>query len=161
MPTVEALRLAREQDLDLVEVASGSVPPVCRILDYGKLRYLQAKKGREARKAQKSNELREVRFRPNIGEHDFVAKIRKVQELVGEGDKVKVTVRFSGRENTRPERGLQLLKRVSEAVQDEVRLDRPPSREGASLSIVLMPASDKAAKTTKAERKEEVKSAQG
>ena len=93
-----ALEAARAADVDLVEVAPNSEPPVCRLLDYGKLRYLTSKKERESKKGQKSTEQREVRFRPNIGDHDLAAKTRKVRELIKDGSKVKLTVRFRGRE---------------------------------------------------------------
>ena len=159
MTTVAALRLAREQELDLVEVAHGSNPTVCRILDHGKLKYLQAKKGREARKAQKSNELREVRFRPNIAEHDFAFKMRVVHRLLANGDKVKVSVMFRGRENARPEQGLMLLKRASDLVKEEARLDRAPLREGRFLSIILMPSASKPVKPDDTKDKETVNSA--
>ncbi|MFQ5861187.1 MAG: translation initiation factor IF-3, partial [Dehalococcoidia bacterium] len=113
----EALRLAMEQGLDLVEVAPQAEPPVCRILDYGRLRYLQAKKEREARKGQRSTALRQVRFRPNISDHDLSAKVRKARELLEGGAKVKVSVFFRGREVTHPENGMVLLKRVAEELK--------------------------------------------
>lgn len=145
LPTREALRVAREQGLDLVEVAPNENPPVCRILDYGKLRYLQAKKDRESKKTQKVTELREVRFRPNIGDHDLEAKIRKARELLGDGAKVKVSVFHRGREMTHLELGLGLLKRVAEAVKDEAKLEKPPAVEGRSLTMVLAPGAAKVA----------------
>lgn len=153
--TSEAIRLAREQDLDLVEMASTSDPPVCRILDYGKLRYLQAKKGKEARKSQKSTSLREVQFRggPNIADHDLHTKLRKVQELLAGGNKVKVSVRFRGRQSAHPENGMQLLRRVVDVVKEEANLDKMPTMEGRSLSIVLTPI------TQKTNKKEKVQSA--
>ena len=98
MEVKRALQLARDADVDLVEVAPNSDPPVCRLLDYGKLRYLSSKKERESKKGQKSADLREVRFRPNIGSHDLASKTRKVKELILDGSKVKLTVRFRGRE---------------------------------------------------------------
>ena len=107
-------------DLDLVEVAPNADPPVARLLDYGKLRYLSSKKERETRKSQKSNELKEVRFRPNIGVHDFDAKLRKVRQFIGNGDKVKLTVRFRGREAVHNDLGLSLLKRVAEELKDDI-----------------------------------------
>ena len=106
MAVSEALRLARQRGLDLVEVAPNAVPPVCRILDYGKLRYLYSKKEREAKKGQKTSELREVRLRPRIGTHDLSSKVRKVKELIDDGSKVKVAVVFRGREVTHPGIGL-------------------------------------------------------
>ena len=92
----DAIQMARQQELDVVEVSPNADPPVARMLDYGKLRYLYSKKERESRKSQKSTELREVRFRPNIGQHDLEAKLRKVKEFIGDGAKVKLTVRFRG-----------------------------------------------------------------
>ena len=134
-----ALDLARERGLDLVEVAPQASPPVCRILDYGKLRYLSSKKEREAKKSQKNTALREVRFRPHIGAHDFTSKIRKVKELIDDGSKVKVAVVFRGREVTHREIGVSLLKRVADEVQEEARLEKPPGMEGRAMSIVLSP----------------------
>ena len=140
MSVGQALQKAREWDLDLVEVAPNSDPPVCRVLDYGKLRYLSAKKERESRKGQKGTELREVRFRPNIGSHDLQAKTRKVRELIQEGSKVKLTVRFRGREAAHNELGLSVLKRVADELKDEVRLEKAPSMEGRALSMILLPS---------------------
>ena len=146
MPVPQALDLARERGLDLVEVAPNATPPVCRILDYGKLRYLYSKKEREAKKAQKNTSLREVRFRPKIGDHDFLSKIRKVKQLIGDGSKVKVAVVFRGREITHPERGFSLLKRVADQIQEEARLETPPAMEGRAVSIMLAPAPRRAEK---------------
>ena len=149
MATDRAIQLAREQDLDLVEVAPNSDPPVVRILDYGKLRYLTSKKDRESRKGQKNTELKEVRFRPNIGEHDLLAKLRKVQEFIGDGSKVKLTVRFRGREAVHQQLGLSVLKRVADELKDEVRLEKPPAMEGRALSMILIPSPSKGDKTEK------------
>ena len=149
MPVGQALELARESDVDLVEVAPNSDPPVCRLLDYGKLRYLSAKKDRESRKGQKNTELREVRFRPNIGTHDLESKTRKVRELIQDGSKVKLTVRFRGREAAHQQLGLAVLKRVADDLKDEVRLEKPPAMEGRSLSMILLPS---AQRTEKAEK---------
>ena len=149
MPVGQALQKAREWDLDLVEVAPNSDPPVCRVLDYGKLRYLSAKKDRESRKGQKSTELREVRFRPNIGTHDLEAKTRKVRELINDGSKVKLTVRFRGREAAHNEIGLSVLKRVADDLKDEVRLEKAPSMGGRALSMILLPSLPKGERTEK------------
>lgn len=146
MAVSEALGLARQRGLDLVEVAPNAVPPVCRILDYGKLRYLYSKKEREAKKGQKTSELREVRLRPRIGTHDLSSKVRKVKELIDDGSKVKVAVVFRGREVTHPGIGLSLLKRVADEVQDDARLERPPGMEGRAVSIVLVPGARKGEK---------------
>jgi translation initiation factor IF-3 len=146
MAVSEALNLARERGLDLVEVAPNAAPPVCRILDYGKLRYLYSKKEREAKKSQKSAALREVRMRPRIGDHDFSSKMRKVKELIDDGSKVKVAVFFRGREVTHREIGMSILKRVAEELQDDARLEKPPGMEGRAMSIVLVPGARKAEK---------------
>ena len=135
--------MAHDQDVDLVEVAPNSDPPVCRLLDYGKLRYLTAKKDRESKKGQKSTELREVRFRPNIGSHDLESKTRKVRELIKDGSKVKLTVRFRGREAAHQQLGLAVLKRVADDLRDEVRLEKPPSLEGRALYMILLPTPQK------------------
>ena len=140
--------MARDQGLDLVEVAPNSDPPVCRILDYGKLRYLHSKKEREARKNQKFTELREVRFRPNIGDHDLFAKVRKIRELLNDGAKVKLAVRFRGREVAHSELGLALLKQVTDVMKEDARLETAPAMEGRSMSIILAPVPKKTAATT-------------
>ncbi|MCZ6891571.1 MAG: translation initiation factor IF-3 [Chloroflexi bacterium] len=139
MSREEALQLAQEKDLDLVEVAPAADPPVCRILDYGKFKYVQTKKEREAKKAQKSTALREVRFRPGIGQHDQEAKLRTVHKLLGTGAKVKLSVIFRGRSITHPEIGVTLLRRMAESLQEEAKLEKPPAMEGRSLSIILIP----------------------
>ena len=149
MTVPQALTMARERGLDLVEVAPTAAPPVCRILDYGKLRYLYSKKEREAKKGQKNTALREVR-RPIRGPTntaaDFSSKIRKVKELIDDGSKVKVAVMFRGREHTHRELGVSLLKRVADEVQEEARLEGPPGMEGRAMSIVLVPGARRAEK---------------
>ena len=149
MPLNEALQKARQDGVDLVEVAPNAEPPVCRLLDYGKLRYLYSKKERESKKAQKNTELREVRFRPNIGEHDLDAKLRKVKEFIDDGSKVKLTVRFRGREAVHQQLGLSLLKKVADDLKEEVRLEKPPAMEGRALSLILIPNPAKSEKTEK------------
>ena len=139
MPTRDAMALAREQDLDLVEVAPNSVPPVCRLLDYGKFRYLQSTKEREMRKGQKSHGMREVRFRPKIGQHDIDFKARLVKRLLGEGNKVKVSVMFRGREIAHPEIAVNLLRRVHDGLKEESKLEQAPNLEGRFMSIILTP----------------------
>ena len=118
MPVVQAMEIARKQNLDMVEVAPTAAPPVCRLLDYGKFKYEQAKKEREARRSQKTSLLRQVRLRPKIDNHDFEAKARTVKKLLLSGDKVKVTVMFRGREITHPEIGWRLLQRMSESLKE-------------------------------------------
>ena len=132
--------MARDRDLDLVEVAPNSVPPVCRLLDYGKFRYLQSTKEREMRKTQKTNSLREVRFRPRIGKHDIESKERLVHKLLDEGSKVKVSVMFRGREMDHPEIAVNLLRQVHEALKEDAKLEQSPSMEGRFMSIILAPA---------------------
>ena len=152
MPLSQALETARRHNLDLVEVAATAVPPVCRLLDYGKYKYEQAKKERELRRSQRVSLLREVRLRPKIDNHDFEAKTRLVRKLLGAGDKVKVTVMFRGREITHPEIGLKLLQRTAESLTGIASLDRQPSMEGKRMNIVLSPVV-----TQKTKIKEEVK----
>ena len=139
MTTTQALNLARENNLDLVEVAPNSEPPVCRLLDYGKFRYLQSTKEREMRKTQKTTTLREVRFRPKIGIHDIRAKERLVHRLLNEGSKVKVSVMFRGREIDHPELAVNLLKQVNDELKGEAKLEQAPKLEGRFMSIILAP----------------------
>lgn len=158
MPLSEALERAREQDLDLVEVAPQAAPPVCRLLDYGRFRYMQTKKLRETRKSQRGSLLREVRFRPRIGQHDVEAKTRLVRKLLNEGNKVKVSVMFRGREMTHPELGVNLLRRIAESVQDGAKLEKSPSMQGRFLSIILAPTAAKENKKSAPAEQEEAKS---
>ena len=148
METRRALQMARDAEVDLVEVAPNSDPPVCRLLDYGKLLYLSSKKEKESKRGQKSTEQKEVRFRPNIGTHDLDSKVRKVREFIGDGSKVKLTVRFRGREAAHQQLGLSVLRRVADELKDEVRLERPPAMEGRSLSMVLIPSVQKGEERT-------------
>ena len=140
MPLSQALETARKHSLDLVEVAATATPPVCRLLDYGKYKYEQAKKEREARRSQKVSLLREVRLRPKIGNHDFEAKARSARKLLDGGDKVKVTILFRGREVTHPEIGLKLLQRMAESLNEVASLERQPAMDGKRMSIILAPA---------------------
>ena len=143
MPTFEALKIAEERGLDLVEVAPSAAPPVCRLMDYGRFRYEATRKEREARKVRKgkpSNELREVRFKTRIGEHDRSAKTRLVKRLLGEGSKVKVSVMFRGREIAHPDRGMTLLRLVAEDLVDDALVEKAPGFEGRWLSMILAPS---------------------
>lgn len=142
LPTSKALQIARERDLDLVMVAPNSIPPVCRLLDYGKYKYEQLKKDKKVRKGQKGL-LREVRLRPKIEEHDLQAKISKTRELLAEGNKVKITVRFRGREIVYPELGWQVLKRVAEALKDEAMASSQPSKDARNIALTLAPLAPK------------------
>jgi translation initiation factor IF-3 len=158
MPLVQAREVARKNNLDLVEVAPTSVPPVCRLLDYGKYKYEQAKKEQQSRKSQKVSLLREVRLRPKIGIHDFEAKARTAKKLLTDGDKVKVTLMFRGRETTHPELGWKVLQRMVESLSDVSSLERQAIMEGRRMNIILAPASSKA--KVKVEAKEGAKEAQ-
>lgn len=143
-PIHEALEMAREAGLDLVEVAPNANPPVCRILDYGKFKYEQAKKEREAHKNQKQATLREVRFKPKIGVHDIDVKTKAVRKLLDGGDKVKVSVMFRGREITHPEIGRELLNRIAGNLKEAATVERAPSMEGRFMNMYLAPIPVKA-----------------
>lgn len=140
MPTYQAIQMARERGLDLVEVASQAVPPVCRVLNYGKFKYEQEKKERLARKGQRSGLLRELRIRPKINEHDLEAKGRLVIRLLGEGDKVRVSVVFRGREITHPEIGWKLLQKLSQSIKEVALVEKMPAMEGNMLTVIFAPS---------------------
>jgi translation initiation factor IF-3 len=140
MPTRQALQVARERDLDLIEVAPKAQPPVCRIMDYGKHKYEQAKRDREARKKSRATEVRLLRLRsPQIGAHDLQIKLRKCREMLAEGSKVRVSLRFRGREMSRPQLGTDLLNRVTEELSDIAQTEGTPRQEGRMMSLVLSP----------------------
>ena len=139
MPIFDAMNMARERGLDLVEVAPNANPPVCRILDYGKFKYEQAKKERDARKHQHQAQLREVRFKPKIGAHDIDFKTKVVAKLLNDGDKVKVSVMFRGREITHPEIGRELLLGISQTLKEVAIVERQPSMEGRFMNMYLAP----------------------
>ena len=139
MPLYKARELAKERGYDIVEVAPQSVPPVCRLLDYGKFKYEQTKKERDARKRQKSVFLREVRFRPKIGKHDIEFKTRLVKKLIDEGNKVKVSILFRGREITHPELGKALLEGVAGELEEKALVERAPIMDGKRMVMVLAP----------------------
>jgi len=151
-PILQALEMARERGLDLVEVAPNANPPVCRVLDYGKFKYEQAKKEREAHKHQKQATLREVRFKPKIGTHDVDFKTKVVKKLLEGGDKVKVSVMFRGREITHPEIGRELLLRISGNLKDAAIVERQPSMEGRFMNMYLAPVPVKVAPKPRAPR---------
>jgi len=143
MPTRRALEIADERGYDLVEVAPAARPPVCRLMDFGKFKYEATRKEREARKARRgrvTNELREVRMKTRIGEHDRLSKTRLAKRLLGQGSKVKVSVMFRGREIEHPELGMVLLKAVADYLVDDATMEMPPRFEsGRMLSMVLAP----------------------
>jgi translation initiation factor IF-3 len=135
----EARRIAEEKELDLVNVAPTAKPPVCRIMDYGKYKYEQSKREKEARKNQKMINIKEVRMTPNIEEHDFQTKLRAVIRFLEEGDKVKATVRFRGREITHTNIGQSVLEKLAREVQDLCVIERAPKLEGRSMVMILSP----------------------
>lgn len=135
----DALILARQKGLDLVEVAPNAVPPVCRLMDFGKFQYERAKKERDARKAQKQIEVKEVRLRPKTGEHDVAFKVRDARRFISEGNKVKIRIRFRGREITHPEVAKEMLDRVAQEMGDIAAIEQAPAMEGTSLLMILMP----------------------
>ena len=141
MPPAQALQFARERELDLVEVAPQADPPVCRILDFGKYQYEQAKRERQARKAQKQIEVKEVRLRPKTGEHDTEVRLRQARKFLESGAKVKVRVRFRGREIRHPEVARDILEEFAQRLSDVGEVETRPNMEGRSLLMILMPKS--------------------
>jgi translation initiation factor IF-3 len=139
MPLYKAREIAQERNFDIVEVAPQAVPPVCRLIDYGKFKYEQTKKEREARKKQKSINIREVQLRPKIGDHDIEFKTKTIRKLLGEGDKVKVSIIFRGREITHPELGRELLDRLAKELGTEVVVERTPTMDGKRMIMILSP----------------------
>jgi translation initiation factor IF-3 len=135
----EAIRIAEEKGLDLVEVASGATPPVCRIMNYGKYKYQQNKRSQESRKHQTVIQVKEVKIRPRTEEHDFQFKLRHVKRFLGEGDKVKITLLFRGREIAHPEFGRDMLNRILEEVKNETVLEQAPRLEGRNMVMILAP----------------------
>jgi translation initiation factor IF-3 len=142
--TSEALQRARTVDLDLVEVAPMAVPPVCRIMDYGKFKYIQSKREQEARKKQTVILVKEIKVRPKTDEHDLATKIKHIRRFLEDGDKVKVTVRFRGRELTyASQSGYEILKHIVESVTDICKIESPPKMEGKTMMTVVAPTQPK------------------
>ncbi len=140
MDVQAALQAAEEKDLDLVEVAPNANPPVCRFMDYGKYLYEKQKREREARKAQKQIEIKEVRLRPKTGEHDIQVVLTKTRKFLKDGAKVRVRIRFRGREIVHRDIALDLMKRVTEELEDEAVVESHPGFEGRSMVMLLAPA---------------------
>jgi len=138
-PLPEALALARQQDLDLVEVAPMANPPVCRIMDYGKFRYEESQKAKESRRKTVHVSIKEVKFRPKIGKGDFDTKVRHMQDFLAEGHKVKVTLQFRGREMAHPELGSKILDAVLDQVGPGVKVETQARLEGRNMTMVLSP----------------------
>jgi translation initiation factor IF-3 len=136
---LEALEKAREAGLDLVELSPDAQPPVCKILDYGKYKYAEQKKAAEARKKQKIVELKEIKMRPNIDDHDYDVKMKSMMRFFEEGDKVKVTLRFRGREMAHQQLGMDLLKRVKVDIEQVAKVESEPRLEGRQMVMVLAP----------------------
>ncbi|BBK35010.1 translation initiation factor IF-3 [Allostella sp. ATCC 35155] len=137
--TAEALQMAEEAGLDLVEVAPNADPPVCKILDFGKFKYEEQKKKNEARKRQKIIEVKEIKLRPGIDDHDYDVKMRSMQKFIEEGDKVKVTLRFRGREMAHQDLGLQVLIRVRDDLDAVAKVEQMPRLEGRQMVMVMSP----------------------
>ncbi len=152
LPLPEALRLASNVELDLVEVSSKSDPPVCRIMDYGKFKYQQSKKAHDAKKKQAVVHIKEVKMRPKTEEHDFQFKVRNIERFLKEGNKIKVTVVFRGREIAFPDLGRNMLARIRESVKDSGKVEQEPRFEGRNFVMILAP--QQAAKVTQTGYKE-------
>ena len=139
----DALQMAQEAHLDLVEIAPTAKPPVCRIMDFGKYRYEQQKREKEARKKQKTFDLKEVKLRPGIEDHDFEVKFKNALRFLQDGDKVKVTIMFRGRELSHPELGQVLLQRMAEQIKENAIVEKQPKLEGRNMTMILFPKSSK------------------
>ena len=139
MYTREAMEQAKEVGLDLVEVSPNADPPVCKFLDVGKYRYEAQKKANQARKTQKTQEIKEIKMRPNIDDHDYDVKVKAIHKFIGEGDKVKVTLRFRGRELSHGQLGMQLLQRVQQDCAEDAKIESYPRMEGRQMLMVLSP----------------------
>jgi translation initiation factor IF-3 len=153
IPTEQALRYAQERDLDLVEVAAEARPPVCRVLDYSKYKYEQDQKAKAARKHQQQVTIREMKLRPKIATHDYETKRGHVRRFLDNGDKVKVTIMFRGRETSHPERGEQLLMRLAEDVADLGSIEQRPSLDGRNMTMVMNPLKAKERKPESEKKK--------
>jgi translation initiation factor IF-3 len=152
----DALRLAAESDLDLVEVAPEAAPPVCKLMDYGKYKYENAVKAREARKNQINTVIKEMKLRPKIDQHDYETKKGHIERFLAQGDKVKVTIMFRGREQSRPELGYRLLQKLAEDLGDTVVVEAAPLQDGRNMTMVLAPTRRKTARPAKAEAEIEI-----
>lgn len=155
VPIQKALQIAREAELDLVEVAPNSDPPVCRVMDFGKFLYERTKKEKEARKAQTKIEVKEIRLRPKTNEHHRGFKTRDARRWLLEGNKVKVTIRFRGREITYPEIALEDLKEIAEELADIATIEQVPSMEGRTMGMVLAPSRPGKKKVAEPEKTEQ------
>jgi len=143
MPTREAINLAKEKDFDLVEVAPGEKPPVCKIMDYGKYKYKLNKKAHDAKKKQKVFHLKEVKLRPKTEEHDYQFKLKHVNRFLANGDKAKITIMFRGREIVHSSIGQAILERMVEETKDVADVEQFPKREGRNMTLILSPKLNK------------------
>ena len=139
LPTSEALQKAEDAGLDLVEMAGNVDPPVCKILDYGKLKFVDQKRKSEARKKQKTIDIKEIKMRPGIDQHDYEVKMRAMRRFFDEGDKVKVTLRFRGREFAHQDLGMKVLYRVKDDLEDEAKVESMPRMEGRQMVMLMSP----------------------
>ncbi len=139
MPVEEALKIAKEQRLELVEISPAAKPPVCKIMDYGKFRYENSKQKQSAKKKQKQFTIKEVKFRPGTEDHDYQIKLRNLKKFLDNGDKAKVTLRFRGREMAHQELGLNLLKRVQADLEEHGTVEQFPKMEGRQMTMVISP----------------------
>lgn len=139
----EALNHAEDEGYDLVEVSPDAKPPVCKIIDYGKLKYREQKSKKEAKKKQKTIEVKEIKMRPGIDKHDYLVKIKALSKFISEGNKVKVSMRFRGREMEHQNLGLDLLKKLTEEVSEYAKVEVPPKSEGKQIMIILVPQMEK------------------
>lgn len=139
MPVTRALELAAERSLDLVEVSPTASPPVCKIMDFGKYKYQTQKRAQDARKKQKVIVIKEIKIRPNIGENDYQVKLRNLQKFIEEGNKVRVTLRFRGREVAHSDLALKLLERMRDDVLEIAKIEVPPKMEGKQMVMMLAP----------------------
>jgi len=153
LSTREALQVATEKGLDLIEVAPAVNPPVCRIMDYGKYKYARSKRERESRKKQKTAEMRMIRIgSPRIDDHDFEVKLKILRRLLAEGDEVKISLRFRGREMTHPEFGRRVLERLVQAATDIAQVEKVPGMEGRMMTMVVGPRAEKHEKSAPVSR---------
>ena len=139
MPVLQAIALAEESGLDLVEISPNTNPPVCKILDFGKYKYELQKRKNEARKKQKIIEVKEIKLRPNIDEHDYQVKLKKIYEFLDNGDKVKITMRFRGREMAHHQIGADVLTRVKDDTEEKSKIELIPRLEGRQMVMILAP----------------------
>ncbi len=139
VPRERGLELAEETGLDLVEVSPNADPPVCKLLDYGKFKYIAQKKANEARKRQKTIDVKEIKMRPTIDNHDYLVKLRFMERFIESGDKVKVTMRFRGREMVHQDLGMKVLMRVRDDLVDHAKIEQFPTVEGRQMTMVMSP----------------------